>query len=222
MKWNVRSCSAWKLYVIVDRAAVGDRDPAEVASAAIRGGADAIQLRDKAASARQLLEEGRRLLPLTQAAGIPLILNDRVDVARAMQADGVHLGQEDLLIKDARDILGPDRLIGQSTHSVEQALAAQEEGADYLGLGPIFPTPTKPDYGSVGTGLIGEVAARVRLPIVCIGGIDQGTVGQVLAAGGQRVAVVRAVCGADDPEAAARTLKEALMQSVRTAAPPGL
>ena len=222
MTSNARSCSAWRLYVIVDRSAAGRRDLADIASAAIRGGADVIQLRDKTASDRQVLEEARRLLPLTRAAGIPLILNDRIDVARAAGADGVHLGQEDLPVCEARSLLGPGRLIGKSTHSVEQALAAEAEGPDYLGIGPVFPTPTKPDTGSVGTGLIGEVAARVRLPIVCIGGIDCGNIEQVLRAGAERVAVVRAVCGVGDPEAAARALKQVLTQSVRASAPPGL
>ena len=210
MRWNVRSCSAWTLYVIVDRAAAGSRPLEVLAAAAIRGGADALQLRDKAASARRLLEDARRLLALTRPAGIPLIVNDRADVAAAAGADGVHLGQDDLPIPEARRLLGPGRLIGRSTHSLEQALAAEAEGADYLGLGPIFPTPTKPEYGSIGTGLIGPVVSRVRLPVVCIGGIDRGNVERVLEAGGERVAVVRAVCGAADPEAAARDLKALL------------
>lgn len=207
--------SSWRLYVIVDRAAAGTRDLADLAAAAIRGGADAIQLRDKTASSAQLIEEGKRLLPFTQAAGIPLIINDRVDVALSFGADGVHLGQEDLPIIEARRILGPTRLIGRSTHSLEQARRAEAEGADYIGLGPIFPTPTKPDYGSVGTALIGTVAQQVRLPIVCIGGIDEATIKQVVESGATCVAVVRAVCHAQDPEAAARHLKQQLSQSIR-------
>ena len=210
MTSSEHSCFAWRLYVIIDRSAAGGRDLADIAAAAIRGGADVIQLRDKTASDRHVLDEARRLLPLTRAAGVPLILNDRVDLARAAGADGVHLGQDDLPVRDARNLLGPGRLIGKSTHRLDQALAAQAEGPDYLGLGPIFPTPTKPDYASVGTALIGEVAARVRVPVVCIGGIDRGNLEEVLRAGAERIAVVRAVCGASDPEAAARELKAIL------------
>lgn len=207
---NARSCSAWRLYVIIDPSVAAGRPLAGVAAQAIRGGADAIQLRDKQASARQLLDAARRLLAVTRPAGIPLIVNDRVDVALAAGADGVHLGQDDLPLAEARRILGPARLIGQSTHSLEQALTAERDGADYIGVGPIFPTPTKPSYGSVGTALIRLVAGRVRVPAVCIGGIDSRTIHEALAAGAGAIAVVRAVCGADDPEAAARRLTEAL------------
>ena len=217
MRRNAISCSSWRLYAIIDRAAAGNRDLAEVAAAAIRGGADVIQLRDKTASARQLREEAARILPLARAAGIPLIINDRADVATSAGADGVHLGQDDLPIAAAREVVGPHRLIGQSTHSLEQALAAEREGADYIGVGPIFPTPTKPDYGSVGPALIETVSSRVHLPIVCIGGIDATTLEPVLAAGATCVAVVRAVCGATDPEQAARAFKERLAHCVRAA-----
>ena len=214
------SCSAWRLYVIVDRAAIGARDLAEVAAGAIRGGADAIQLRDKAASTHLLIEEARRLVPLARAAGIPLIINDRVDVARAVGADGVHVGQDDLPIEDARRILGPSGLIGASTHSLEQARLAEHKGVDYIGLGPIFLTPTKPEYGSVGIGLIGLVVQNVRVPVLCIGGIDERNVTTVLEAGAHCVAVVRAVCAAQDPESAARTLKQTIVQYVYTKAVP--
>lgn len=214
MRWNVTPCSSWQLYVIIDRAAVGGRDLAEVAAAAIRGGADVMQLRDKLASARQLLEDAARLLPLTRSAGIPLIINDRADIAGSLGADGVHLGQDDLPIAEARRIMGPSRLIGKSTHSLEQALAAERDGADYIGLGPIFPTPTKPDYGSVGPALIETVSSAVHLPIVCIGGIDGTTLDPILEAGATCVAVVRAVCSSPDPERAARALKERLAQFV--------
>ena len=193
-----------------------------MAAAAIRGGADVLQLRDKAAPPSQLIEEGKRLLPLARAAGIPFIINDHADVATFIGADGIHVGQEDLPVQKARRLLGPGRLIGKSTHSLEQALAAEAEGADYLGFGPIFPTPTKPDYDSVGTEVIGPAAKQVRLPLVCIGGIDGTTIGQVVEAGATCVAVVRAVCRAPDPEAAARTLKQSLVQSVRITSPSKL
>jgi len=210
----VNSSAAWRLYVILDPSAAGARDLADLAAAAIRGGADVLQLRDKHAPTARLLEAARRLLAVTRPAGIPLLINDRPDVARAVGADGVHLGQEDLSVQAARELLGPGRLIGKSTHSLEQALAAEQEGADYIGIGPIFPTPTKPEYGSVGLELIGPVSEQVRLSSLCIGGISQANLPEVLAAGAQRIAVVRAVCAAPDPETAARTLKAALRTGV--------
>lgn len=210
MRRNVTPCADWRLYVIIDRAAALGRDLAELAASAIRGGADAIQLRDKAASARQLKEIGKRLLEVTRAMNVPLIINDRPDVARAVGADGVHLGQEDLSIDDARQMLGSGTLIGQSTHSLQQAVSAEIQGADYLALGPVFATPTKPDDEPVGLSSIREAVLRVQIPMVCIGGIEANTLGDVLAAGATCVAVVRAVCGAEDPQRAARQLKSAL------------
>jgi len=208
---NAPSCSAWRLYVIVDRSAAKGRDLARIAQQAIRGGADVIQFRDKAALAGSLAEEGERLLKVTRAAGVPLIINDRVDVAAAIGADGVHLGREDLPVEAARRILGPGKLLGKSTHSLQQALAADREAIDYLAVGPIYPTPTKPDYPDVGPALIGQVASQVAHPVVTIGGIDERTLPEVIAAGARCAAVVRAVCAADDPEAAARRLKRAFV-----------
>ncbi len=169
---NVPSSSTWRLYVIIDGAACAGRDPARVAEQAIRGGADVLQLRHKAAPTAELLRQARRLLALTRPAGIPLIVNDRVDVALACGADGVHLGQDDLPIAAARELLGPARLIGKSTHSLEQALAADQEPLDYLALGPIYATPTKPDYGCVGPALIPRVASGVRHPLVATDAVD--------------------------------------------------
>ncbi|MBI4003873.1 MAG: thiamine phosphate synthase [Candidatus Omnitrophica bacterium] len=206
------SLSKCRLYVIIDRAASGGRDLADVAAASIRGGADVLQFRDKTASARAFMKEAERLLSVARRADVPLIINDRVDIACAVGADGVHLGQDDLPLAAARRVLGPGRQIGRSTHSLEQARDAEAEGADYLGCGPIFQTPTKPDAGSVGTELIGRVMDAVRLPVVCIGGIDRGNLAAVLEAGADRVAVVRAVCAAADPESAARELKQTLEQ----------
>ncbi len=213
---NASSCSTWQLYVIVDRAASRNRDLAWIAKQAIRGGADVIQLRDKEAPTRLFIEEATRVLAITTAAHIPLIINDRMDVAVAVGANGGHVGQEDLPLPIARQILGPGRIIGKSTHRLDQAIIGVQEGADYIALGPIYPTPTKPDYPSVGLPLIREVKAQVRIPTVCIGGIDDVTLPEVMAAGARCVAVVRAVCSADDPQRAARHLKRLLAQSIRT------
>lgn len=204
------SCLNWRLYVIVDRSASKGRDLAEITRQAIRGGADVIQLRDKAAKAVALVEEGRRLLHITKPAGVPLIINDHVDAAIAIGADGVHLGQEDMPVLEARQLLGSGVIIGKSTHSLQQALDADREPIDYLALGPIYPTPTKPDYPFVGLELIGQVASVIAHPMVAIGGIDERTLPDVLASGATCVAVVRAVCAAEHPEAAARKLKQQL------------
>ena len=213
------SCAAWRLYVIIDRAACGARDLADVAQGAIRGGADVLQLRDKAASSEALIESARRLLALTRAAGLPLIINDRVEVARAVGADGVHLGQDDTSVESARACLGPTCLIGKSTHRVEQALAAQTQDVDYIGLGPIFPTPTKPTYGHIGPETIALVVPMSRVPVVCIGGLNEQTLSSVLERGAVCVAVVRAVCSASEPYEATRACKRLVIEYHNRAGP---
>ncbi len=211
MTSNGNSCSAWRLYVIVDAAAARGRDLAQIAEHAIRGGADVIQLRAKAVSTRSLLEHAERLRRVT-AGRVPLIINDRLDVALAVGADGVHLGQDDLPVGKARELLGRRPLIiGKSTHSLDQALEAEREATEYVAVGPVYATPTKPDYGNVGLELVRQAAAKLLKPIVAIGGIDASTLALVRHAGARCVAVVRAVCGADDPESAARSLKQALV-----------
>lgn len=145
--------------------------------------------------------------------GVPLIINDRLDVALAVAAEGVHLGHEDVPVAVAKQLLGPGKMVGRSTHSLEQAGEAERDGADYLAVGPIYPTPTKPTYGCVGRALIRQVKARVSRPVVCIGGIDETTLTDVLEAGAECVAVVRAVCAAEDPAHAARTLKRLLQHA---------
>lgn len=200
----------FKLYVIIDRNSLKGRDPAYLAQEAIEGGADIIQLRDKNASASEILAVGRAIRELTRRNKVPFIINDKVDIAVAVEADGVHLGQDDLPIEVARSIIGRGKLIGLSTHSLPQALEAQKKGADYIGVGPIFSTPTKPDYKAVGIDLIKEVKDKISIPFVAIGGIDGSNIDEVIAAGARRVAVVRAVCGAEDVREAAERLKERL------------
>lgn len=208
----------WRLYVIVDLAAVGARSPKEVSAAAIRGGADVIQLRDKQGSDESFEAAAREVLTVTRQAGVPLILNDRVAIAKRLAVEGVHVGQDDWAVARVRQALGPGMLIGKSTHSLEQALAAQAEGASYIGFGPLFSTPTKPGSPSIGLSLIRQAVEQVHIPIVCIGGIDATNLEAVLQAGARCVAVVRAVCAAKDPEAAARQLKDALIQFDRAIA----
>ncbi|MBI4227533.1 MAG: thiamine phosphate synthase [Candidatus Omnitrophica bacterium] len=199
-----------KLYVIVDAAVCGDRDPVAVATEAAAGGADVIQWRAKAWPAAQRAEMARRLAAALANLPVVFIVNDHLDVALAAQADGVHLGQDDLPLAAARPLMGPDRLIGVSTHSLEQALAAQAGGADYIGVGPVFVTPTKPDYQPVGPELLGVVGGRITIPCFAIGGIDQANLPLVLSCGATRIAVVRAVAGVRDVRQTAHALKAML------------
>jgi len=207
---NKPSIQKAKLYVIVDRSALGGRDPVETAAAAMRGGADVIQWRDKLSPDGQFLETARQLREQTRKQGVLFIVNDRVAVALRAQADGVHVGHEDLPVPEVRALVGDSMLIGRSTHSIEEALEAQRQGADYIGVGPVFATPTKPGYPAVGLKLVRQVAAQISIPWVAIGGIDLENAGLVSSAGAACVAVVRAVAAASDPEAAARLLKEKL------------
>lgn len=203
------------LYVVLDRETQGARDHIQVAQEAIKGGADIVQLRDKEASARELVDIGRRLREMTKKARALFIVNDRSDVAAECDADGVHLGQDDISIACARRILGEDRIIGKSTHSLEQALAACEEGADYISVGPVYKTPTKPDYKEVGLELIKEVKWNIKIPFIAIGGIDSTNIREVLEAGATKIAVVRAVVAQDDIEEAARKLKDIIDDTAR-------
>ncbi len=179
---------------------------------AIEGGADIIQLRDKTLSKRNVYELTLELTPICRKMGALFILNDHLDVALAAGADGAHLGQDDLPLPAARRIVNAylqangeiDFVLGLSTHSLEQALKAQDEGADYLGCGPVFATPTKPDYNPVGLELIAQYSQNLQIPFVAIGGIDLQNLELVLQAGAPCVAAVRAVCGQKNPAEAAR------------------
>lgn len=175
-----------------------------------------IQLRDKSAGPCHLLPQAREIGKLCRARSVPFIVNDRLDLALAADADGVHLGQDDLPARAARSILGAKRILGVSTHSVEQAIQAAEEGADYLGIGPIFATPTKATgYKPLGCGVIRELCARINLPLIAIGGISLGNVSEVIRAGAAGVAVISAVIGADDIASAARGFLAAIDESLR-------
>ncbi|MGQ0644462.1 MAG: thiamine phosphate synthase [Elusimicrobiota bacterium] len=185
----------------------------DMVSAACAGGADMIQLREKAMGAKALLSLCKDLQAICDAAGALFILNDRVDVALAADVDGVHVGQGDLPARFARQMMGHRKIVGCSAHSLGQALTAQGDGADYVSCGPLFATPTKPDYKPVGLDLLRQYKEMVRIPFVAIGGIDEANAGEIVRAGADRVAVVRAVCGAADVEAAARALKEKILQA---------
>jgi thiamine-phosphate pyrophosphorylase len=182
-----------------------------VASAALDGGATVIQLRDKTASTRVLIEDGQALRALTRERGALLIVNDRVDVALAVEADGAHVGQDDMPAALARRLLGPERILGVSAATMEEAEEAVAGGADYLGVGPIFPSPGKPDAGPpTGVGLLTELAGRFATPLVAIGGITAENAAEVVRAGACGVAVITAVVAAEDIAAAARWLRVAV------------
>ena len=200
----------FRLYVIIDKKAVKGRGLAYAAEEAIAGGADVIQLRDKESDPADTVEAGRAMRKVIGKDKAVFIINDSPDIALAVDANGVHLGQEDMPVIGARSILGKGKIIGLSTHSLEQAVAAQKSGADYIGVGPIFATPTKPGYKAVGIELIKKVKIIGGIPFVVIGGIDETNIGDVMAAGASRVAVVRAVCGAEDIRGAAKRLKDRL------------
>lgn len=172
---------------------------ARMAEEAVSGGGDVFQLRIKNETGKRLfLEQAELIAEVCKRYGAIFIVNDSVDIALISGADGVHLGQDDMPVGEARKILGAEKLIGYSTHSLEQAVKAEKEGADYIGVGPIFATPTKPDYKAVGLELIAEVKKTVRIPFVAIGGINLENVGECVEAGAEFVAVVRAVCGSED------------------------
>ncbi|MBM4443959.1 MAG: thiamine phosphate synthase [Chloroflexi bacterium] len=194
------------LCVIVDSAALKGRGEVEVAARAIKGGARVIQFRDKHSARVRLLYVARWLKELCAEKGALFIVNDHLDIALAVGADGLHLGQDDLPVGEARRMLPMDTLIGCSVTGVAQALRAQASGADYIGIGAIYRTPSKKESRPVGLAALKRVRARVSLPVIAIGGINHGNVKEVIKAGADGVAVISAVLGADDIERATRRL----------------
>jgi len=182
-----------RLYGIVDLGDMEESDVARVAQQMVEGGVDLIQLRGKGKSLDELAGCAARLHELTAKSSTPLIVNDHAEIAREIPVEGVHVGQDDDPIKVARRKAGRQIVVGKSTHSLEQALAAQREGADYIGFGPIFATPTKPDYPPIGLTDIKQVHAEVNLPIFCIGGINIDNLQTVIDAGAKRVVMVSAL-----------------------------
>ena len=201
------------LYVILDRTVAGGRDLAELLDAVIAGGARMVQLREKTWPSGQILPLAQRLRARCRQAGVTFVMNDRVDLAVAVEADGVHLGQDDLPPRYARPLLRPGMILGVSTHSVEQARRAQADGADYVAVGAMFPTGTKPDFELVGPALVRAVRGEIRVPLVGIGGITPENAGQVIAAGADGVAVISAVCAAPDPRAASAHFFDAIRRA---------
>jgi thiamine-phosphate pyrophosphorylase len=198
---------------LVTQGDLHERGTRATVEAAIQGGIDVVQLREKHATARERYDLGLELRDLTRQAGVPLVVNDRVDLALAIDADGVHLGDDDLPVAVARERLGPDAIVGRSVSSAEAAREAERAGADYLGVGAVYRTRTKDTRASeseIGLEAVRAVREAVDLPFVGIGGIDAENAGDVVGAGADGVAVVSAIAAAADPEAATRELRGAV------------
>jgi len=206
----LRNLSDCRLYGILDLGYVGIDDAERVTKSMIDGDVDLIQLRAKEHSVEEIVDLAGKLHEVTSAAGVPLIVNDHAEVAAKVLVEGVHLGQDDDSLAHARKKAGRDVLVGKSTHSLEQAVEAEREGADYVGFGPIFATPTKPDYQPIGLTGIKRVHNEITVPTFCIGGIKIDNLGQVIAAGARRVAIVSGLLKAPDIAKYARACKALL------------
>ena len=207
------------LYVVSDTALAGSYGVVRTAEDALAGGAGVIQLRDKEASTRELLRMALELRRVTREAGALFIVNDRLDVALASEADGVHVGQDDMPAELTRKLVGPKMIVGVSCKNVAEALDALAAGADYLGVGAIYPTPTKPDVGdAIGLAPIGEIRRATGLPIVAIGGVNATNAAEVIAAGADGIAVVSAVYGQPDPRRASERLLAIVRDALRATA----
>jgi thiamine-phosphate diphosphorylase len=182
---------------------------------ACAGGAQVIQFRFEGAVTNEIIDTARKLRDICRAHKTLFVINNYPELAKDVDADGVHLGQEDMSILQARNILGPGKLIGSSTQTFEQAIRAQLQHADYIGFGPIYATPTKPASPAVGIQCIAAVVSKMTIPVFVIGGITEDRVEQVIAAGANRVAVVRAVCGSDKVQAAAARMRILIENAIR-------
>lgn len=200
-----------RLYLVCD-GRPGGREPESFLDDVLGAGVDVVQLRDKCRDDRELLAAAAVFRRACDEHGALFVLNDRADLVGPSGADGVHVGQDDLPVAQARAVVGPNRLVGLSTHTPDQVRGAA--GVDYIGVGPVHATPTKPGRPAAGVGLVSLAADAARAPFFAIGGIDTGNVEAVLAAGARRIAVVRAIAEAADPAAAARTLREALQAPI--------
>lgn len=204
----------YSLYVITDSKLSRGRSHVQVVEAALRGGATIVQYREKNASTRQMVEEGLALVDVCHAHGVPLIVNDRIDVALAVQADGVHVGDDDMPVALARKLMGRGKIVGVSADNLRTAQSAIADGADYLGVGAVFATGTKADAGKpIGLAGLQQIARVSTIPVVGIAGINAENAASVIRAGASGVAVVSAVMQAEDVENAARQLRSIVEQA---------
>ena len=198
----------YSLYVCTDRDLMSSPTIEESVTLALKGGAGVIQLREKDISGRKFYEEALSLLSITKRYGVPLLINDRVDIALAVDADGVHVGQSDIPVKVVRHMIGDGKILGVSASNLEEAMRAENDGADYIGLGAVIPTGTKDDAEIVKFDEIRKIRDKVRIPIVIIGGLNENTIGRFKGMDLDGIAVVSAVVASKDPEKSARDLKE--------------
>lgn len=196
------------LYAVTDRSWLGGRTLYQDVEAAIKGGATFIQLREKNLDEAHFLEEAKEIKELCKKYQVPFVINDNVDIALAMDADGVHVGQSDMEAGAVREKLGPDKIIGVSAQTVEQALLAEQKGADYLGMGAVFPTGSKDDAVEVSHETLKAICEAVKIPVIAIGGISTGNVMELSGSGICGIAVISAIFAKPDIEAAAKELKE--------------
>jgi thiamine-phosphate pyrophosphorylase len=203
-----------RLYGIVDFGYVAEERMEEVAAKLLTGGADVLQLRAKGIPLETIAVAARKIIPLCKAAGIPFILNDHPELAVELGADGVHIGQNDGSIYDVRSRIGAHMIIGRSTHSLAQAKQALADGADYIGFGPLFPTPTKAGRPAIGLDDIVEMEREVgsKIPAFCIGGIKPDNLGEIIAAGSRRCVVVSHLLTAPDISAATSAVKSTMLR----------
>ncbi|MBX0295605.1 thiamine phosphate synthase [Haloarcula nitratireducens] len=209
----------WDVYLVTGESLSDGRSTREIVERAIEGGVGVVQLREKDLPVRERYEMGVELRELTRETGVAFVVNDRVDLAQAVDADGVHLGDDDLPVSVARELLGEDALIGRSVSFVADAEAAEAAGADYLGVGTVFRTGSKTDIPDeehgVGPQRVADIAAAVDIPLVGIGGVTAANAAEVAAAGADGVAVITAITRAEDPSAAAVALREAVERGKR-------
>jgi len=211
------ACIDYSLYLVTDRGLARGRAMLDIVRAAVQGGVTCVQLREKTCSTREFIEEALAVKEFLRSRGVPLIINDRVDVALAVGADGVHLGQKDMPLAAARAIVTDTMLIGISAESLADAVAAQRGGADYLGVSPIFATPTKTDAAApLGLAGLQTIRRAVHIPLVGIGGLNRQNAAAVVRCGADGVAVVSAIVAAEDPEQAARELVQVIRSARRT------
>ncbi|HBT94700.1 MAG TPA: thiamine phosphate synthase [Coriobacteriia bacterium] len=204
----------YTLYLVTDRDLMSSATIEESVDLAIQGGCTVVQLREKTADSREFFEMARRVREVTRSAGVPLIINDRVDIALAIDADGVHVGQRDLPATEVRRLIGIDKLLGVSVNDLDQALAAERDGADYIGVGAMFATDTKTEADTSSFEELTAIRSAVEVPIVVIGGINAHTIPLFKNTGIDGIAVVSAIVAQQDPAAAARHLKALFAKEV--------
>ena len=214
MNKNEISRENYILYAVTDRRWLNGRKLSDAVESAIRGGAAMVQLREKELDEASFLEEALKLKAVCARYKVPLIINDNVSLALKADADGVHVGQSDLDAADVRGLIGPDKILGVSAHSLDEALLAVKHGADYLGVGAAFATGSKTDVNVISHGIYSEICSNVEIPVVAIGGIDADNIVELKGSGISGAAVISAVFAADDIEAAARNLKTKIIEAI--------